>query len=40
MTLSSTLVFIMLQKNRRIGRMKGMSMLAMYVVYMAYILVR
>ena len=40
MTLSSTLVFIMLQKNRRIGRIKGMSMLAMYVLYMAYILVR
>lgn len=40
MTLSSTLVFIMLQKNRRIGRMKGICMLAMYVLYMAYILVR
>lgn len=40
MTISSTLVFIMLQKNRRIGRMKGMCMLAMYVLYMSYILVR
>lgn len=40
MTISSTLVFIMLQKNRRIGRKKGMCMLAMYIVYMAYILVR
>ena len=40
MTISSTLVFIMLQKNRRIGRIKGICMLAMYVLYMAYILVR
>ena len=40
MTISSTLVFIMLQKNRRIGRIKGICMLAMYVLYMSYILVR
>lgn len=40
MTISSLLVFIMLQKNQRIGRKKGICMLAMYIVYMAYILVR
>lgn len=40
MTVSSLLVFIMLQKNKRIGRKKGMCMLAMYVVYIAYILCR
>lgn len=40
MTISSLLVFIMLQKNKRIGRKKGICMLAMYVLYMAYILVR
>lgn len=40
MAITSTLVFIMLQKNRRIGRIKGICMLAMYVLYMSYILVR
>lgn len=40
MLLSSLLVFIMLQKNKRIGRKKGICMLAMYVIYMSYILVR
>ncbi len=40
MLLSSLLVFIMLQKNQRIGRKKGICMLAMYVIYMSYILVR
>lgn len=40
MSVSSLLVFIMLQKNKRIGRKKGMCMLAMYVLYMAYILCR
>ncbi len=40
MTLSSLLVFIMLQKNKRIGQKKGICMLAMYVLYTAYIICR
>ena len=40
MTVSSLLVFIMLHKNNRIGFKKGICMLAMYVLYMAYILCR
>ena len=40
MMLSSILVFIMLHKNNRIGWKKGICMLALYVIYMAYILCR
>lgn len=40
MTVSSLLVFIMLHKNNRIGFKKGICMLAMYVLYIAYILCR
>jgi len=40
MTASSFLVYFMLQKNQRIGRKKGLCMLMMYILYMAYILVR
>jgi cation:H+ antiporter len=40
MSVSSLLVFIMLQKNHRIGRKKGACMLAMYILYNAYILCR
>ena len=40
MFISSLMVFIMLHKNNRIGWTKGASMLAMYVLYMSYILCR
>ena len=40
MLLSSILVFIMLHKNNRIGWKKGICMLALYVIYTAYILCR
>ena len=40
MLVSSILVFLMLMKNNRIGNKKGLCMLAMYVVYTAYILCR
>lgn len=40
MLLSSILVFIMLNKNNRIGWKKGICMLALYVIYTAYILCR
>ena len=40
MTVSSLLLFIMLHKNNRIGFKKGICMLAIYVLYMAYILCR
>ncbi len=37
---SSILVYLMLRRKNRITRRKGICMLAMYVLYMAYILVR
>lgn len=40
MLISSILVYIMLNKNNRIGRKKGICMLAMYGIYIAYILKR
>ncbi len=40
MSFSSLLVFIMLQKKYRISWRKGLCMLAMYGIYMAYIAVR
>lgn len=40
MFVSSILVFLMLRHNNRITRRKGICMLAMYVIYTAYILVR
>ena len=40
MFVTSILVFLMLRHNNRITRKKGICMLAMYVIYTAYILVR
>lgn len=40
MTLSSLAVFIMLQKNKRIGWKKSVCMLVMYALYIGYILYR
>ena len=40
MFITSVLVFLMLRHNNRITRRKGICMLAMYVIYTAYILIR
>lgn len=40
MTVSSIIVYLLLLKNKRIGNKKGIILLAMYISYMAYILIR
>ena len=40
MTSASIIVYLLLLKNKRIGNKKGIILLAMYISYMVYILIR